>query len=679
MALQNSLYVDAPLRQMHAAYDATGLHGLAKCILELESKHAISPHTSRILDSDDYNGNAEFLLAQIPDQMLRSILSNTLPADVASGRLVLERWAEISFQPQHKDTLEPGIYANYLAPRDGSPLSLLEFQHFLDGLKSAVLDTRMNDQAQTDVSGLVDAYYRLNYGNGRTLLDTIRGPNLTSALETYLRVNDARLQDAQLQNSTHISIHGDCGWAINVHDRCKQHRTLVSSPALFRLANCVLSVLFPHKDFKMHHFCLFRAFQSVHAGIGESMGSHLITSYSTYGGFNFAQAGISVTKAKELTGNGWMTVSDRHVKLLEKATTTVNDGCDSLDVLADSEENEVQRRHEYHALGRERAAVQDLEKQLTEGDKKLGDDIQAMSDLIKSAEMKVAKNKKRVEKRDEEKKRLADAFGADNTFSEEPASSKLPSAIIRCWRVEQVRQIERDFPETIHVPMPNDPSQWLLGLNKNVLMHFSSYFRTMLDGSSGKSVDIIELDLELDLVLIFAAWLSHSLLEHDILSSSSLIQLYIFADSYDFPALRRDIMLILAGKCGHTPGAESFKSLAQMHVFSKLSSSSPLYQWLVETHIHHSTSLSDDQGYEEVPREFLFLICRGFAQNVDDRLCKCCHNPCDYHEHESEEEWRATCYAARPRIAKPDRWTYLKYRYGFAQVVSVDIEPMSEE
>ncbi|KAG9664741.1 hypothetical protein KCU64_g458, partial [Aureobasidium melanogenum] len=167
MAAPYSLYVDLPLRQMRASYDDLGLHGLSNTILELEGTHAISPNSSRILDSGDYRGNAEFLLAQIPEGMLTSILSNTLPADVASRRPILEQWSTISPHPQHKDTLEPGIYANYLAPKNGSALSLVEFQYFLDGLEAAVSGTLMNG---TNVGSKVDV-------NDDITMTLLRRPN----------------------------------------------------------------------------------------------------------------------------------------------------------------------------------------------------------------------------------------------------------------------------------------------------------------------------------------------------------------------------------------------------------------------------------------------------------------------------------------------------------------------
>ncbi|KAG9665172.1 hypothetical protein KCU64_g173, partial [Aureobasidium melanogenum] len=379
MAAPYSLYVDLPLRQMRASYDDLGLHGLSNTILELEGTHAVSQNTSRILDSGDYRGNAEFLLSQIPEGMLTSILSNTLPADVASRRPILEQWSTISLHPQHKDTLEPGIYANYLAPRDGSALSLVEFQQFLEGLEAAVSGTLMNG---TNVGDEVDNYYRREFRRP-ALLPEIKGRNLRAALNTFLQVNTARLQDAQLQNATHITIHGDCGWAINIHDRCQEHKNLVNSPALFRLANCVLRVLFPLKDFMMHHFCLFRVVKTEQAGIGESIGSHLVTSYSTYGGFNFAQAGISVTSAKQLTGNGSMTVCDRNSGMLRKVTTRLEDAHKDLYAEVEQAEAEVQRRREHQALVQQRAEIEQLKKQVAQGDTELDTALVGMLDSMK--------------------------------------------------------------------------------------------------------------------------------------------------------------------------------------------------------------------------------------------------------------------------------------------------------
>ncbi|THW42012.1 hypothetical protein D6D21_06055 [Aureobasidium pullulans] len=411
MANPYSIYIDPPLRRMRTALDVSGLHGLSQCILELDHTYGPNPTTSRIIDSEDYKGNAEVLLSQISPEMLHSILSNTLPSDVASGQLNLEPWAEISMQPQHKDTLEPGIYANYLAAHDGSPMTLDDFEHFLDGLDAAVMGLRMNDAAQTDISQLVDAHYRINYGNGRGLLHEIRGASLTAAVGTFLQINRVRLQDAQAQGATHITIHGDCGWAINIHDRCRQHRMLVSSPALFRLANCLLSVLFPLKHFRMHHFCIFRAFRFEHAGTGESLGSHLITSYSTYGGFSLEQAGHSVSSSQDLTSNGWMVVSDRYAGLLDKMKTRLDAETAKLTDEAKREKLEAERRRLYQILLQKRANLKLLKEKEEQGIAKMDNALSVMKLQNKSIEDRMAKGKAKVDRRIKEWEDLAKALG----------------------------------------------------------------------------------------------------------------------------------------------------------------------------------------------------------------------------------------------------------------------------
>ncbi|KAH0371296.1 hypothetical protein KCU65_g1936, partial [Aureobasidium melanogenum] len=122
------LYVDPTLRQMRDALENDGLAALLECIMEET-------------DSIGSEADVTILLAQDAPDMLRSILLNTLPADVASGRVILEPWTKISLKSQQEDELEPGLYINYLAPRDGSPLNLAEFSRFLEGLEAAVWGT----------------------------------------------------------------------------------------------------------------------------------------------------------------------------------------------------------------------------------------------------------------------------------------------------------------------------------------------------------------------------------------------------------------------------------------------------------------------------------------------------------------------------------------------------------
>jgi hypothetical protein len=319
------LYVDPALVKMRDAFQSGGLDALSKQILVQEREFAVNPGVSRILGQLDYHGNAEMLLAQIKPHVLESILSNSLPADAADPTKpgFLPPWNKISPHAQAPDKKDPGVYANFLAPRDGSALTLDEYQRFLEALEAALRGDQMTNGR--DICQEVNTYYRINHRAGAFLEDAMRTAAFRLSYGTFLAENDARLQAARAQGATHITIPGECGWADNVHSRCKEHKTLQSSPDIFRVANCVLRVLFVSKDFQMHQFCLFKVCRAEQAGIGESIGHHLVLSYGKYGGFNFAQAGLSISSAASLTFTAWLIACDNQTGLLKYIRTRLDD------------------------------------------------------------------------------------------------------------------------------------------------------------------------------------------------------------------------------------------------------------------------------------------------------------------------------------------------------------------
>ncbi|KAG9951261.1 hypothetical protein KCU85_g2930, partial [Aureobasidium melanogenum] len=313
------LYIDPTLCQMRDALENDGLGTLLKCIME--GTHGISSEA-----------DATMLLAQVTPDMLRSILFNTLPADVASDRVILRPWAKISLRSQHADELEPGIYVNTLAPRDGSPLSLDEFSRFLEALEVAVWGARMFDA--TDICNLVESYYRFHSGSSEELLYAIRGSSLVQDLNEFLSINKFRLEDARAQNATHMAILPHCGSARNIHSACKEHYKL-KAPALLSLARCVLGALFPDKHFRLFNYCLFRVFKGPHLTIGRLIGSQLTASSGEYGGFNFtqhenfdtAESETEIEKEPEITESEWMTVCDRDITLLDNFDPLLAESC----------------------------------------------------------------------------------------------------------------------------------------------------------------------------------------------------------------------------------------------------------------------------------------------------------------------------------------------------------------
>ncbi|KAG9564090.1 hypothetical protein KCU71_g6512, partial [Aureobasidium melanogenum] len=308
------LYVNPTLRQMRDAFEDDGLSALLNCIMEE-------------MDGISSEADATMLLAQVAPEMLKSLLSNTLLADIASGRVIVQPWAEITLKPQHEDNLEPGVYVNFLAPLDGSPLSLYEFSRFIEGLETAVWGSRMLDK--TDICRLVESYYAFHSGSSEQFLCSIRGSDLVQDLNNFLSENKARLEDARIENATHMAIPPHCGSARNIHSACKEHYKF-KVPALFSLARCVLGALFPDKHFRLFNYCLFRAFKGAHLTSGQSIGCQLTVSYSKYGGFNFpphedhdnaeseSETETETEEEPEMDESDWMTVCDRYITLLDK-------------------------------------------------------------------------------------------------------------------------------------------------------------------------------------------------------------------------------------------------------------------------------------------------------------------------------------------------------------------------
>ncbi|TKA78725.1 hypothetical protein B0A55_04539 [Friedmanniomyces simplex] len=104
---------------------------------------------------------------------------------------------------------------------------------------------------------------------------------------------------------------GEVGWSKEYAKRAEtQKRLYATSPAIFRLAQCVLQAIFLQKGFKMHQFALFEIVRPEEAGIAESIGSHLAAAYVKYGGFNVDTAGVTSTRILKKKDVDWVRVSN---------------------------------------------------------------------------------------------------------------------------------------------------------------------------------------------------------------------------------------------------------------------------------------------------------------------------------------------------------------------------------
>ncbi|KAG9659434.1 hypothetical protein KCU64_g3849, partial [Aureobasidium melanogenum] len=238
-----------------------------------------------------------------------------------------------------------------------------------------------------------------------------------------------------------------------------------------------------------------------------------------------------------------------------------------------------------------------------------------------------------------------------------PSPSITQSAGI--WKMEKVTQILSSTTDLIQLRPSDedetknsgDPFQAMV--HKDLLCFFSTYYRAALQGgfleASNKSV---VLDLKTADCQYLVGWLYSGRLPD--VSRNQLFGLYVFADKTDVLALRRAIMTRIVTSENQMLPAFSQAAVA----LNSLPSSSPLYRYLLDTYTHHWLSkypTSEDM----LPNGFLV----DWIKRAADRTCKiseepcskypCCEeNSCNYHEHESVEEWTYTCGASKDFSAK---------------------------
>lgn len=129
---------------------------------------------------------------------------------------------------------------------------------------------------------------------------------------------------------------------------------------------------------------------------------------------------------------------------------------------------------------------------------------------------------------------------------------------------------------------------------------------------------------------------------------SRYFNLYIFADLVDIVALRRVIMTQIQDYEEDLPEYNAVKL-----ALKNLPQSSPLRACILDVYISHWEPAYDDcdpyptdtaSDPENTLATFMYQVARGLAvrENVNATGCLCCYSDCEYHEHESKEEWEAS-------------------------------------
>ncbi|KAG9603288.1 hypothetical protein KCU84_g1146, partial [Aureobasidium melanogenum] len=228
-------------------------------------------------------------------------------------------------------------------------------------------------------------------------------------------------------------------------------------------------------------------------------------------------------------------------------------------------------------------------------------------------------------------------------------------------------QIIDENPETVELVSfeSNTEPMYTATINRRLLTRLSPYFKSLLEGGFSESTEknlpfesyphqlhAIEERVSTGIIRFEGKWLTYD-----------KVSLYLLADYYDLPALRREIML---KKLASPYELERFDTrVSEWQVGSclaELPATSPFYRWMVEHWAHcNSNRLGRKMRQnEDIPQELHDMVFDRPTKGFGGRPCKCCHNPCDFHEHENEEEWKRTCHLLNKKVRKPDPSTYRK-------------------
>lgn len=253
---------------MRKAYTEWGLTGLAEEIQKLDLSYAPLVNISR-LSTPVMIEHGMLLLAQIPPDMLLSILNNTLVSKLKAGTITLQDWNLIPRSvKQHR---EPAIYVNYYTTPDGTGLTITEYEQYLQAMEDAIQGgTTTVNGVSINIVSEVNKYYKQRTNEKGAFLTTHKTATRRD-LPDFLKYQQKVVAAAKAKGAGRIRFPGEVGWAINTDSRVKTHHKLQGSAIMFRLTMCVVSVLSPHRNFELNSFALFRVVMWNHAEIVSTL------------------------------------------------------------------------------------------------------------------------------------------------------------------------------------------------------------------------------------------------------------------------------------------------------------------------------------------------------------------------------------------------------------------------
>ena len=298
-------YISDSMVNMTKAYNDWGFGGVAEEIKVLDQRYAPLAKISR-LSTPVMIEETTLLLAQLPRPMLESILDNTLVEKHKAQTIQLEDWNMIPRAVKEKK--EPAIYVNYYTTPNGSGLTIPEYEEYIQAMED-VIQGKSTSVRGIDIVKEVNKYYKQRTNEKGAFLTENKGP-LRSNLPDLITYQQRVIRAAKTQACSEIRFPGEVGWAINTDDRVKKHHQLKGSAVFFRLTMCVVSVLWPLKNFQLTSYCLFRVVSWNHAEIVSTQ--NLMHSSTSRASTDISTGRVSrISPCKQLRRIWWLQLHNR--------------------------------------------------------------------------------------------------------------------------------------------------------------------------------------------------------------------------------------------------------------------------------------------------------------------------------------------------------------------------------
>ena len=306
------------------AFHSFGRHGLCKFIYQAARDRARDHSSWKLLADDEEKEKFVYqLLHQLPDQVIKSLIRNTLALD-AKTITEVKKFVDSEMMPREMATMA-GIYvniarrSNLVLPNQvdqhaGKWMTATEVKSLIDKVKcyvankSDALSLATNSSIDNAVGRFNSSYpterrFQLDSSTSRDkVLEWVK--IIESQYWTNINPNDLNLPFQRCPM--------EVGWAQDINSRLKAHVNNSSTTPLFGLVNAIsrLSVKDGGAAFpKPMQLILFTVWNNDHdlKRIAEILGSVLCSSYWIYGGLNYAWAGGSVNVANYTpTGDNWI-------------------------------------------------------------------------------------------------------------------------------------------------------------------------------------------------------------------------------------------------------------------------------------------------------------------------------------------------------------------------------------